>query len=183
MKKILAVLLCLMLAAGCAQAAAETVQKDNYTEVPVNGSFNIRGVTPAGYKAELAESEPTLIRIHLSSEDAARPVFDIVIALSEEYFDRERLNDMSEEERMHLVGDDSMVSADITVMETAYGTQVMILRSADPADDFASFVTLYKGYEVAMNLFPGEAGGGALTDEQIAMAMQFLSDLDFVPME
>ena len=50
-------------------------------------------------------------------------------------------------------------------------------------DDFACFVTIYKGYEVALNLFPGSESGEQLTDEQLAQAMKFLSDLDFVPSE
>lgn len=68
-------------------------------------------------------------------------------------------------------------------METDYGTKVMILRSDDPSFDFACFVTLYKGYEVGLNVFGADNGTQPLTDAQITQAMKFLSDLDFVPVE
>ena len=84
---------------------------------------------------------------------------------------------------LDLVDDDPTLRNEINTMETDYGTKVMILRSKDPSDDFACFVTLYKGYEVGLNLFPGTYSNGSLTDEQITLAMKFLSDLDFVPIE
>ena len=93
----------------------------------------------------------------------------------------ERLNDLSREEMMELVDDDPTLSDQIDIMETDFGTKVMILRSNNPMDDFASFVTVYKGYEVALNLFPGRDSAEALSDGQITQAMKFLSDLDFVP--
>ena len=79
--------------------------------------------------------------------------------------------------------DDPDLSEKIDIMETDYGTKVMILRSNDPMNDYACFVTIYKGYEVGLNLFPGMESEDVLTDEQIKLAMKFLSDLDFVPME
>ena len=87
---------------------------------------------------------------------------------------------MTEVEMKELVDDDPTLSSKIEIVETEYGTKVMILRSNNSLDDFVCFVTIYKGYEVALNLFPGESGE-PLTVEQIAWAMQFLSDLDFVP--
>ena len=181
MKKILSILLCLVLGLGCGIAAAESAQKDDYTVMPVNGMFNIRGVTPEGYVMQDYLSDDTSMVVFFSSEDAARPYFSISIAFLEEYANVERMNDMSEAEISALVGEDPTVSDDIQMMETEYGTKVMILRSSDPLYDFACFVTVYKGYEVALNMFPGEGSDGKLTEEQIALAMKFLSDLDFVP--
>ena len=182
MKKILGILICVMMALGCAFAAAEGVQKEDYTVVPVNGAFNIRGVTPEGYTMSDYMSDDTSLVIWFTPEDPARPSFVISISFLEEYAGVERLNDLSEEEmKAALVADDPTVSDDIRIMETDYGTKVMILRSNDPQYDFASFVTLYKGYEVGLNMFAGEASDGKLTEEQIAQAMKFLSDLDFVP--
>ena len=105
----------------------------------------------------------------------------LIISFLEEYADVERLNELTEEEMLELVDDDPTLSEDIRIMETDYGTKVMILRAKDPRDDFACFVTLYKGYEVGLNLFPGTGSSGTLTDEQITQAMKFLSDLDFIP--
>ena len=124
------------------------------------------------------------MRVYFSSDDPAKPSFVLGIFFREDYADVARLNDLGEEEmKAALVGDDPSVSENIEIMETDYGTKVLILRSRDPQDDFACFVTLYRGYEVGLNMYPGAASGGTLTDEQIRLAMKFLSDLDFVPVE
>lgn len=180
MKKILAAALCLLLCCCCALSLAEGAQKEDYTTVNVNGAFNIRGVTPEGYHLEEMDKDAASMRALFMSDDPEKPVFVIVMAFMEDYADVERMNDMSDEEIRDLMDDDPSLSPEVKFMETEHGTKVMILRSANPEeDDFACFVTVYKGYEVALNLFPGN--GGTLTDEQIALAMQFLSDLDFVP--
>ena len=50
MKKLFIVLMCVFLAASCSGAAAESAVKEDYTVVSVNGAFNIRGITPEGYR-------------------------------------------------------------------------------------------------------------------------------------
>ena len=183
MKKLLSVLLCMALALGCGLAAAEA-PKEDYTVVTVNGSFNIRGITPEGYQRASVEVDDPNMRVYFSPDDPGKPSFVLGIFFREDYAEVERLNDLDEEEMIAaLVGDDPSVSENISIMETDYGTKVLILRSRDSQDDFACFVTLYKGYEVGLNLYPGAASDGALTDEQIRLAMTFLSDLDFVPFE
>lgn len=182
MKKFLTILVCVLLAACCAAAAAETVEKENYTVVPVNNDFNLRGTTPDGYKSELVYNDSTALHIEFTAEDLTKPKFDVIVVFSEDFFDRERLNDLTEEEKMMLLGYGSGDAPSVDMMETAYGTQVLIMRSEDPTQDFACFISLYKGYEVGLNMFPGNESDGKLTEEQIKMAMQFLSDLDFVPM-
>ena len=183
MKKLTAVLLCLMMALCCAFSNAESAPKEDYTVVTVNGAFNIRGVTPEGYHLEDTQSIDTDIWAEFSSDDPSKPTFSLVISFLEEYANVGRLNDLSEEEMIALVDDDPSIKDKIEFMETDYGTKVMILRSDDPSFDFASFVSLYKGYEVGLNLFGGNNGTVPLTDEQITLAMKFLSDLDFVPVE
>ena len=183
MKKLASVILCVILALSCAFSAAETVHKEDYTVVTVNGAFNIRGITPEGYKLVDTQSVDTDIRAIFSSDDPAKPTFSLVISFLEEYANVERLNDLGEAEMYALVDDDPSLKEKIDIMETDYGTKVMILRSDDPSYDFASFVSLYKGYEVGLNLFGGNNGTTPLTDAQISLAMKFLSDLDFVPVE
>ena len=181
MKKMIAVLLCILLTLGSVAALAEENQKDNYSEVTVNGAFYIRGLTPEGYRVENILNEGMPIMVFFGSEDALKPTFSLIISFREEFAEVGRLNDMGEEDRKILLGEDPMVNPDYTVMKTDFDTEVMVLRSVDPEVDFASFVTLYKGYEVGLNLFPGEDSADPLTDDQIALAMKFLSDLDFVP--
>ena len=179
MKKILAVMLCMTMTV-CGIAAAETAQKENYTVVTVNGAFNIRGNTPAGYSLVHTEDMESANLATFSSGDPEKPYFDLVISFLEEYAGVERMNDLTDVEMKELVDDDPTLSDKIEITETDHGTKVMILRSNNQLDDFVCFVTIYKGYEVALNLFPGE-GGDLLTDEQIAWAMKFLSDLEFIP--
>lgn len=182
MKKTLRIMICILAAVLlCAFAAAEDAGKEDYSVVSVNGAFNIRGITPEGYHLADIQNGDSIIYASFRAEDPARPYFDLVISFAEDYATVERLNDLSEEEMMELVDDDPTLSEKIEIMETDYGTKVLILRSNNPADDFACFVTVYKGYEVALNLFPGEGSAEPLTDEQISRAMKFLSDLDFVP--
>ena len=173
--------ICILTAVFCAFAAAENTVKEDYTVVSVNGAFNIRGITPEGYQLADIQNHDSIIWASFSTEDPSKPYFDLVISFAEEYANVERLNDLSREEMMELVDDDPTLSDQIDIMETDFGTKVMILRSNNPMDDFASFVTVYKGYEVALNLFPGRDSAEALSDGQITQAMKFLSDLDFVP--
>jgi hypothetical protein len=182
MKKLTAVLLCIVLALGCAMAFAEAPAKEDYTEVTVNGSFLIRGLTPDGYKADGVANEGMPILMFFANEDETKPFFELAVNFREEFSGVEKLNDLSEADRALLIAEDFTVDPAYTVMKTEHDTEVMVLRSAFPEDlDFVSFVTLYKGYEVGLNLFPGEASDGHLTDDQIALAMKFLSDLDFEP--
>ena len=181
MKKALAIIMCILTVIICASAMAENAAKEDYTVVSVNGAFNIQGVTPEGYQRTDIQIHDSIILVSFSTENTSKPYFDLVISFAEEYARVERLNDLTEEEMMELVDDDPTLSDKIDIMETDYGTKVMILRSNNPMDDFASFVTVYKGYEVALNLFPGKDSAEPLTDDQIKQAMKFLSDLDFVP--
>ena len=181
MRKILAAILCMALVV-CGTAAAETALKEDYTVVTVNGAFNIRGNTPEGYRLVFTEDIESANLASFASEDPEKPYFDLVISFLDEYADVDRLNDLTDVEMKELVDDDPTLSDKIDIVETDHGTKVMILRSNNQMDDFVCFVTIYKGYEVALNLFPGQ-GGEPLTDEQIAWAMKFLSDLEFIPVD
>ena len=183
MKKVLTVLVCMILVSCCSITAAEPLQKENYTLVTVNGIFNICGITPEGYQLTDINQDEATIGAWFNTADQTKPSFVLVISFLEEYADVDRLNDLSEEEMRELLNDDPTLSDEIQIMETDYGTKVMILRSNNEKDDFVCFVTLYKGYEVGLNLFPGTESGGVLTDEQITLAMKFLSDLDFIPLD
>jgi hypothetical protein len=182
MKKLIMFVACLVMVFCFSIGSAEnSSDKEDYTVVSVNGVFNIRGITPDGYSMTDVFQDGTTIGASFESTDLKKPSFVLVISFLEEYANVERLNDLSEEERMNLIDMDPTLSENIETMETEFGTQVMILHSKNPEFDFASFVTLYKGYEVGLNLFPGIDSEGSLTEDQILQAMKFLSDLEFVP--
>ena len=77
---------------------------------------------------------------------------------------------------------------DISYMETAYGTKLMVVKELQDGPDYVDFYTVYKGYEVELILtraqYDAETGmildTPPITDAEIQMAVQFLSDMDFV---
>ena len=59
----------------------------------------------------------------------------------------------------------------------------MKVQEADAAVNYVDFYTIYKGYEIEFVLIKGEEGTESLSDAEIQMAVDFLSDLDFVAAE
>ena len=60
----------------------------------------------------------------------------------------------------------------------------MVAKESGDDRDFVSFFTIYKGHMIELVLVPGpEAEDPTLTQEQIDLCVQLLSDMDFVPVE
>ena len=57
----------------------------------------------------------------------------------------------------------------------------MVVKEIKDTVDFVDFYSVYLGYEV--EIVVTAADGNGLSDEQIRMAVDFLSDLDFVAEE
>ena len=93
------------------------------------------------------------------------------------------LNDLSEEEMNTLKAsftDLNEVAFSETV--TAAGTKLLIARETGSDEDFVSIITLYKGYSVEFLLAPNQdAAHPVLTDAQVQTAIDFLSNLNFIP--
>jgi hypothetical protein len=184
MKKLSALLLCLMLVLSCTFAVAESAKKEDYTVVTVNGAFNIRGITPEGYRLEDTQSVDTDIWAVFGSEDPSKPSFSLVISFLEEYANVERLNDLSEAEIEAIKATFADDEVEFSETETAYGTKLLVVREAGDAPDYVDFVSIYKGYYIEFLLIPGEeAEEQKLSDEEIQMCIDFLSNLDFIPIE
>ena len=49
--------------------------------------------------------------------------------------------------------------------------------------DFVSIITIYEGYMIEFDMLTGAEAEEGLTEEQIQMCIDFLSDLDFIPEE
>ena len=75
-----------------------------------------------------------------------------------------------------------MNDVEFSEMETSHGTKLLVAKETGEDDDFVDFISLYKGYSVEFVL-TNEAGASSqtLTDEQVQMCVDFLSDLDFIP--
>ena len=67
---------------------------------------------------------------------------------------------------------------------TGMGTKLLVVREVGNDTDFVDFLSIYKGYVVEFNMTPNpNSAVQELTDEQIDMAIQFLTDVLFVPVE
>ncbi|MBR3105824.1 MAG: hypothetical protein IKH30_01415 [Clostridia bacterium] len=178
MKKFLAVLLCVSMLLGCA-ALAET-EKASLGVVNVNGAFELKCALPEGYSLEVLFSETHFCIASVNPEDEAKPTLMISVAYNELYSDVERINDL-DEESVKSIEDSFRVEDDveITYMETAYGTRLMVVKEVSDGVDYLDFYTIYKGYEVELVLIHANAGE-PITEAEIQIAVKFLSDMDFV---
>ena len=100
------------------------------------------------------------------------------ISYNEEYDDVERFNDVDEatvEEIKYsfLDMDEGVVFEDL---ETAYGTR--LLKATAPEKHFIDIYTIYKSYELEFVLTPG---ADPLSDADVQMLVDFISDMEFVP--
>lgn len=187
MKKLISLILCVILAAGCAAALAEsTPEKEDIVTINMNGAFAIKGILPEGYKWVMSnESTATQLLGGFMSDDLTKPILQLSIALDDSYGEVERLNDLSDEE---LKGLEATYAVDTTVeisyTETAHGTKLMVAKETGDDRDFVAFFTIYKGHMIELVLVPGrETTNPTLTQEQMDLCVKLLSDMDFVPVE
>ena len=184
MKKVFAMMLCLAML-FCAAAVAETAEKTQLGEISVNGAFKLQGKLPEGYSYQTIDLNNGNFFAMIQYEDYTKPVMSLSVAYNELATGVERLNDVDEEglariEETFRTED----SVEISYRETAYGTKLMMVKEVLDGVDYVDFYTLYKGYEVEFVLLPAvDAGDGTLSEEEIQTAIDFLSDLDFVPAE
>ena len=174
MKKFLMIALSLMMVLSVAAAAGET---SDMTTLKVNKVFTIQSKIPEGYSYQLIIDEE-LYMIGMLTGDAGKPQVTISIAYNEEYDDVERFNDVDEAtveqiKDSFLEMDEGVVFEDV---ETAYGTR--LLKATDPEKDFVDIYTIYKSYELEFVLTPGAE---PLSDADVQMLVDFISDMEFVP--
>ena len=169
MKKIIALIVSLIMLAGAASVLAEAEGKVTIGTISINGATS---VTP--------EQGTAAIR----SDDPLAPVMYLSVAYDEKYYDVDRMNDLTPEELTQL--EETYIEEDpeveITYGETGYGTQLLIARHETEELDFIAFFSIYKGYCVEFVLAPSEqAEDRNLTEEQLRLSIDFLTDLDFIP--
>ena len=183
MKKIMAILLSLALLLGCAAGLAESAEKQSLGTISVNGEFTLKCAIPEGYRIYPAKVSDSAIISVIISTDQTRPIMVISVAYDELYADVERLNDLDDEALSALEETFTMTDpyAVITYDETAYGTRLLVCRTASERSDYLTFFSIYKGYLVEFMMTPGnDASQKTLTEEQIASCTRFLSELDFI---
>ena len=119
------------------------------------------------------------------SEDMTRPQMYLSIAYDETYGEIERMNDMNDDDLLIL--EDSfrdMNDVDISYAETGHGTKLMIAKETGADTDFVDILAIYNGYFIEFNMTPNpKAADQTLTDAQIQMCVDFLTDVDFNPVK
>ena len=178
MKKLFALMLAAAMLLTCAAAFAEA---QTMGTVAVNGEFEIRGPLPEGYEIEMQYSSGDMVLAGIANHsDPSAPAFVLAVAFDEMYSDVARLNDLDDEALRAIEATFAEEdNVDITYTQTAYGTLLMVIRGRTEQSDYVGFYTIYLGYSVEFAMVANDPAG--LTDEQFGMAVQFLSDLEFAP--
>ncbi len=185
MKKLFALLLTLALALGCCAALAETPVKTELGSINMNGVFKLQCSLPENYSIKIASKDDEGLIAVVETEDMTKPMMFLAIEFEEIFSDVKRMNDMTEEQLQDIIdtfaedGDEILVSYG----ETSHGTKLMIAREAVDSVDFVSIITVYEGYMIEFDMLSGVEAEEGLTEEQIQMCIDFLSDLDFIPEE
>jgi hypothetical protein len=183
MKKIIALALCLVMLLGCTAAMAEAeAEKESLGVLKVIGAFDIKySPLPNEYKVNVYMQNDMTLIANITTTKAELPQMGLVIAFNDEWADTERLNDVSDED-MEAIKDSFFEEYDevnFDTKETKAGTKLLIAKI--PGGQEAYVYTIYKGYELEMQIIPDK--DGELTDEDIDRVVAFLSEMEFVPVE
>ena len=187
MKKIIAILMSLALILGCfgaAMAEEEDNGKVAIGTISINGAFTLQCGLPEGYRVVPRRMSQDLIQALILSDVAENPIMQLSVAFDETYSDVDRMNDLTEEDLAVLEKSFTDVdpTVEITYGDTGLGTRLLIARQSEEAIDYIDFLSIYKGYFIEFALVPSpSAPNKNLSDEQLAMCIDFLTDLDFVP--
>ena len=172
MKRITALALSLIMILCAVCAFAEVTGKTEIGTLRVGQAFSIRSRMPEGY-TYMPVAATGLNMVGILSAGEGKPFVTISIAYNEEYAETERFNDVDEavveEIRDSFREEDEEVTFEDR--ETTYGTRLLKVTG----DGFVDIYTIYKGYELEFVLT-----GSALTDADVQMLVDFISDMDFV---
>ena len=163
-------------------AKAVPPEKQQMGKLNVNGEFILQCLLPEGYSMQMINSMGTAISAFISSQDVEKPILQLSIVFDELYADVDRLNDLSDEQlKIPENSFTEMNDVEIRYMYTSYGTKLLVAKEIGDDTDFVDFFSVYKGYSIEFVMTPNpKAKSQALTDTQIQMCVDFLSELDFV---
>lgn len=193
MKKIIAMILSLAVLLCAVSAVAEASrEKVTIGTVSINGDFTLQCGIPEGYRISDQVVKDKLsdyysgdnLTLSFVSDDPNAPVMQLSIAYDEMYADVDRMNELDDEALAIL--EDSFIENDpdveISFAETGYGTLLLVARFTEEMQNAVVFFSIYKGYDVEFALVPSAtAESRELTEEQMAVSIDFLTDLDFIP--
>jgi len=180
MKKIIALVLGFIMLLTCAAALAEA-EKISMGTLKVGKAFDIRySELPDGYTLTIYQQNDMTIIANIKTEQETLPRMGLVIAFNDEWADTAKLNDLSDEDLQAIK--DSFIeeyeSAEFDIRDTAFGTHLLTVKV--PGGQDAYVYTIYLGHEIEIHLIPGTEQK-ELTDADIERVVNFLSDMEFVP--
>ena len=185
MKKLFALLLSLALALGCCAALAESPVKTELGSINMNGAFKLQCSLPENYDVNIISKDDEGLMAVVKTEDETKPMMFLTIEFDEIYYDVKRMNDMTEEQLQQIIDTFTNGGDEVTVSyrETSHGTKLMIVQEAADSVDYISIVSVYEGYMIEFDMMTSETSEEGLSEAQIQMCIEFLSDLDFIPEE
>ena len=168
---------------GAVKEEAAAPAKEQMGKLNVNGEFSLQCQLPEGYTMQLINSLGTKIVAFITSEDGEKPILQLSIAFDELFANVDRMNDLPEDALKGLEASfTEMNDVEITYRDTAYGTKLLIAREVGDDTDFVDILSVYKGYSIEFVMTPNpNAKNQTLSDAQVQMCIDFLSELDFVP--
>ena len=151
----------------------------------VNGEFELTCKIPESYKLQVVDLRGESIIASVTSDDITKPQMYLSIAYDELYGDVDRMNDLSDEDLAVLEESySSEYEVEIEYRQTGHGTKLMMVKEIGGKESFVNFLSIYKGYLVEFNLTPNpNMANKTLTEEQIQMCIDFLTDVDFNPVQ
>ena len=188
MKKFFAVLLAAVMLLSMTAVAEEIEEVEGIIEVTdsVEGTLDedqllnfdiLMDKLPEGYEMIKVPVDGSLYAFF--GNDNADIVYYVSVA-PDEMFDGYTmvLADLNAEEYANAIAyigaADDFVNPEFSFTKTAYGTDVIIVNEADDdSDDEVELISIYEGYIITMSIVKNEP----ITDEDIAAALQLLSDM------
>ena len=163
----------------------QTGGTQNLGKLDVNGEFDLTCRLPEGYTLQTVNMRGDKIVASLLSEDMTKPEMYLTVAYDETYGEVERMNDMTDEELAVLERTfTEMDQVEILYRETGYGTKVLVARENGSDTDFIDILAIYKGYFIEFKMMPSASvADQTLTDAQLQTCIDFLTDVDFNPVE
>ena len=158
--------------------------KTNLGVIDINGAFSLQCKMAEGYTIQPLKSTSDQMVAVISSEDPLKPVLQLSVAYDEAYASVDRMNDLDDEALAVLekTFTDVDPTVEITYGDTGLGTRLMIVHQNEDDLDFLDFLSIYKGYFVECVMASSlQAEDKNLTEEQIQMCIDFLTEMDFVP--
>lgn len=151
----------------------------------VNGEFDLTCKLPDGYTLQVLKARGDRIVAAVLSQDMTKPQLYLSIAYDETYAEVERMNEMSDDDLAVLENTyRDMNDVRISYEQTGYGTKLLVARETGADTDFVDILAIYKGYFVEFNMTPNpKAADQTLSDAQVRMCIDFLTDVNFNPVK